>query len=282
MSTRKSFKAPKRSRTNFTVTRNDCQLDPEKDHLPDSIKVTPIPCGLGRSRKNKFRLALVNSTNKFSNLHDLAEELRVAGLNLHVSAIENILNTLLDVIPGYMARTGRSVRIGNLITLKANVNGSIDNANDELDQKKNRLEILATVSPALRYSLAKVRLVNVKNRRNVIDRVIRDMNGAVADEVDAENAFFINGKGIYVPQQSATDENTRGLVWIEALDGAMLGRCEVLASGPDLLRVKFKPNAPVGAGDVRLVVKTYGSKEAADADDRSSLASYSRVVRIVG
>jgi hypothetical protein len=280
MSKRNPFNAPKRVSTNFTVTREDRQLDPINDHLPDSILVKPIPCGSGR--ESKFRLAIVNSTDKIRDLRSLADQLKTAGGNLQVSTVENILNTLLDVVPRYMAETGNSVRIGNLVTLKACVTGRIDNANDDLDPEKNHLEIHATVSPALRHSLAKARLVNVKNRRNVIDRVIREMNGAVADEVDAENVILINGRGIYVPKQSATDENTRGRVWIETLEGEMLGRCEVLSSGPDLLRARFKPNARVVAGVVRLVVETYGSKEAAEAGGAAPIARYSREVRIVG
>ena len=272
--------APKRASTHYTVTREDRQLDPRKGQLPDSIKVTPIPCGSDNERK--YRLALVNSTDRICNLESLAEELRIAGLNLHVSAVENILNTLLDVIPSYIARTGRSVRIGNLVTLKACVTGVIDNSNDELDPEKNHLEIRATVSPALRYSLAKARLVNVKQRRNVIDRVIRDMDRAVMDEVDAVHNLLVNGTRIYVSPQSATDEDTRGRVWIETLDGEMLGRCAVLDSGPDLVVARFVPTMPVNEGDARLVVETYGTKEAADADDKSSFARYSRVVKIVG
>ena len=271
--------APKRASTHFTITREDRQLEPRMGQLPDSIEVTPIPCGSGR--KGKFRLAIVNSSDKISNLDALAEDLQIAGLNLHVSAVENILNTLLDVIPRYIARTGQSLRLGNLVTLKTCVTGAIDNANDELDPENNHLEIRATVSPALRHSLAKARLVNVKHRRIVIDRVIRDMNGALLDEVDAKHKLLINGKGIYVPSQSASDENTRGRVWIETLDGVMLGRCEVLSSGPDLVCAKFRPDAPVRVEDARLVVETYGSKEAAAADDRASLARYSRDIKIV-
>ena len=279
MNARKSLKAAKRVSTRYTVTREDCQLDPRSGRLPEKIKVTPIPCG--SSGKRKFRLAIVDSTDKICNLRALEEDLQLAGLNLHVSAVETTLNTLLDVIPRYMARTGRSVRLGNLITLKPYVTGSINNANDELDSKKNHLEIHATISPALRHSLAKAQLVNVKHRRIVIENVIREMNGARSDDVDAKHTLLINGKGIYVPPQSATDVNTHGRVWIETLDGKMLGRCAVLNSGPDLVSAKFVPNARVSAGEVRLIVETYGSKEAADAGNKASLSRYSRVVRIV-
>lgn len=279
MSKRNSYMAPKRASSHFTVTRDDCQLDPRNGQLPDHIDVTPIPCG--SYRESKFRLAIVNSSDRISNLSALAEDLQIAGLNLHVSAVENILNTLLDVVPRYIAKTGKSLRLGNLVTLKACVTGTIDNANDELDPENNHLEIRAVVSPALRHSLAKARLVNVKRRRSVIDSVIRDMNGARSGEVDATHNFFINGRGIYVPPQSATDENTRGRVWIETLDGVMLARCEVLSSGPDMVCARFCPAAPVIAEEARLMVETYGTKEAAAADDRSSLARYSSNIKLL-
>ena len=280
MSTHRSLMAPKRGSTRFTVTREDCQLDPRKRELPASINVTPIPCGSGG--RKKYRLALENSTDRICNLEALEDELRTIGLNLRVSAVENILNTLLDVIPKFMAQTGQSVRIGNLLTLKAYVTGSLDNANDALDPDKNHLEIRATISPALRYSISKAKLVNVKQLRNAISNVSLEMNGAVSDEVDAEHNIVVFGDGIYVSPQSATDENARGRVWIETLDGKMLGRCTVLRSSLKLTVVRFMPDAPVGDGDVRLVVETYGTKKAADAGDKSSLARYSRVVRYRG
>ena len=62
----------------------------------------------------------------------------------------------------------------------------------------------------------------------------------------------------------------------------MLGRCEVMSSGPDVVSARFRPCAPVSIGEARLVVETYGTKEAAEADDKSSLARYSRDVKIVG
>ena len=269
---------PKRGSSRFTVTRADLQLDPRNGRLSD-IRVKPIPCGAGG--KKAYRLSLEESSNNICGLEALAEDLRTAVLNLHVSAVENILNTLLDVIPRYIARTGKAVRIGNLMTLKPYVTGTLDNANDEPDPVKSHVEIRAMVSPALRHSLAKARLVNVKNRRNVIDRVICNMNGAVVDVVDAKHDIQVNGRNIYVPCQSATAKNTRGMVWIETLDGVRLGRCAVLNTGPDLLTVRFVPDMPVSVDEARLVVKTYGTKEAADAGDKSVLARYDRVIRFV-
>ena len=278
MSTHRSLMTPKRGSSRFTVTRADLQLDPRNGRLSD-IRVKPIPCGAGG--KKAYRLSLEESSDNICGLDALAEELGTAGLNLHVSAVENILNTLLDVIPRYIARTGKAVRIGNLMTLKPYVTGTLDNANDEPDPVKSHVEIRAMVSPALRHSLAKARLVNVKNLRNAIDRVICNMNGAVVDVVDAKHDIQVNGRNIYVPCQSATAKNTRGMVWIETLDGVRLGRCAVLNTGPDLLTVRFVPDMPVSVDEARLVVETYGTKEAADAGDKSVLARYDRVIRFV-
>ena len=271
---------PKRNSKRYSLTREDCQLDLSNSPLSaNGIKVHPVPCIVGG--KKKYRLVLEDSSDNICSLGSLAEELLIAGLNLHVSAVENILNTILDVIPKYIARTGRSVRIGNLITLKPYATGTIDFANDALDPEKNQLEIRATVSPALRHSLKKARLVNVSHRARGIDFVIRKANGARRGEVDTEHDLYINGTGIYVPPQSATEESTRGKVWIETLDGRMLGRCAVRASGPDCTTARFTPQAPVGVGEGRLFVETCGTKEAAEANDNTLLQRYSCDVRFV-
>ena len=44
---------------------------------------------------------------------------------------------------------------------------------------------------------------------------------------------------------------------------------------------RFCPDAPVIAEEARLVVETYGTKEAAAADDRSSLARYSSNIKLL-
>lgn len=276
MSTHPSNIRPKRASTRFTFTREDHQLDPRKDYLQE-VKVYPISCGTD----GKYRLAIDGATDNICDLKSLDDPLLSTGV-LHVSTLEGMLNSLLEVLPKYIARTGRSVRIGNLITLVPCVTGTIDHANDDLDPKKNHLEIRATVSPVLRHSLARVPLVNMKHKRIVIGRVTCDTDGAVGDEIDAVHDIMVFGTGtagIYVPNQLATDENTRGRVWVETLDEELLGRCEVLSSGHDLVRARFVPNVPVEPGEVRLVVETYGTEEAAKAGDRSSLARYSRVVK---
>ena len=270
----------KRSSKRSALTREDRQLDPrESSMLQNGIKVHPVPCMVGGKRK--YRLVLEDSSDNICGLDSLAEEIQIAGANLHVSAIENALNTLLDVIPSYIARTGRSVRIGNLITLKPCATGTIDYANDDPDPGKNRLEIHAIVSPGLRHALKKVRLVNAARRTRGVDFVIRAMNWSVRGEVDAKHELHINGTKIYVPPQSATDKNTRGKVWIETLDGRMLGRCAVRSSGPALIVARFVPDAPVGVEEGRLFVETYGTEEAAKAGDESLLQRYTCNVRFV-
>ena len=136
MSMHKSLMRPKRASTRFTITRADIQVDPKSSLLPD-VMINPIPCGDGG--KVKYRLSLDNSTDNICGLESLEDELRTAGLNLRVSTVENILNTLLDVIPRYIARTGRSVRIGNLVTLKPYATGTLDNANDAPDPERTIL-----------------------------------------------------------------------------------------------------------------------------------------------
>ena len=272
MSKRNPLMRPKRASKRYSVSREDCQLDPEDIHIPASgIKVKPVPCIV--NGKQKFSLSLVNSTDNIRCLDSLAEEIRMAGFQ--VSTVENMLNMLLDIVPKYIARTGHSLRIGNLMMVKPCATGTIEYANDALDPEINKLELRGTISPALRHSLTRAKLVNVSQRKRGLSFVIREANNSNRGEVDAESKLDINGTDIYVPPQSATDTDTRGKVWIETLDGRMLGRCAVLSSGPDMILAKFVPDAPVDVEEGRLFVETYGTKEAAEADDRSKLQRYS-------
>ena len=101
------------------------------------------------------------------------------------------------------------------------------------------------------------------------------------DEVDDSNEVIVIGKGLYVSAQSAAKENTRGRVWVETPDGQRLGGCAVLVPTESSLTVRFVPDAPIEACEARLVVETYATKAAFDADDRSAFVRYDHKVRIV-
>ena len=123
--------------------------------------------------------------------------------------------------------------------------------------------------------------MNVSQRIRGLDFAINDANGSRRDEINTKLEILINGTDIYVPPQSAADENTRGKVWFETMDGRWLGRCAVLSSGPNAIKVKLVPDAPVDVDEGRLFVETYGTKEAAEAFDRSQLQRYSRDIRFI-
>lgn len=266
---------PQRASKRYTATREDYQIDPREHSLPE-VEVSPIPCGAGGQRK--YRLAIKDSTDRICDLKSLEDWLGNAGVT-HISTLENMLNSLLDVIPRYIAETGNSVRIGNLVTLKPYATGTLDNANDAPDPAKNHLEIRATISPALRHSLAKARLVNVKSSRNAISFLVNDMNGAERDVLDSSQIIHVDGHDIYVPKQSATDEGARGRVWFETLDGNLLARCEVQGGGPDLIIVRL--DRPVASVEARVVVETYGTKEAAATGDQAALSRHTHTVRFL-
>ena len=266
---------PQRVSKRYTATREDLQIDPREHSLPE-VEVSPIPCGAGGQRK--YRLAIKDSTDRICDLKSLEDWLGNAGVT-HISTLENMLNSLLDVIPRYIAETGNSVRIGNLVTLKPFATGTLDNANDAPDPAKNHLEIRATISPALRHSLAKARLVNVKSSRNAISFVVNEMDWAQRDVLDASQIIHVNGNNIYVPRQSATDDGARGKVWFETLDGNLLARCEVQSSGPCLIVARL--DRPVAAGEARVVVETYGTEEAAASGDQTALSRHTHTVRFI-
>ena len=278
MSKKNPLMCPKRVSKRYAVTRDECQLDPRNSSiLSNGIKVHPVPCPV--NGKRKYRLDLEKSSDNIHGLDALSEEINMSGYQ--VSLVENMLNMLLDVVPRYIARTGHSVRIGNLLTLKPFATGTLEYANDATDPANNRLEIRGTISPALRHSLARVPLVNVSQRIKGLDFAINNANGSRRDEINAKFEIIINGTDIYVPPQSAADENTRGKVWFETMDGRRLGRCSVSSSGPNAIKARFVPDAPVDVDEGRLFVETYGTKEAAEAGDRSLLQRYSRDIRFI-
>ena len=279
MSKKNPLMCPKRVSKRYAVTRDECQLDPRNSSiLSNGIKVHPVPCPV--NGKRKYRLDLEKSSDNIHGLDALSEEINMSGYQ--VSLVENMLNMLLDVVPRYIARTGHSVRIGNLLTLKPFATGTLEYANDATDPANNRLEIRGTISPALRHSLARVPLVNVAHRMRGLDFAINDANGSRRDEINAKFEIIINGTDIYVPPQSAADENTRGKVWFETMDGRRLGRCSVSSSGPNAITARFVPDSPLDVDEGRLFVETYGTKEAAEADDRSLLQRYSLYIRFIG
>ena len=269
---------PKRASRRYSVTREDCQLDPRNSSiLSGGMKARPVPCLV--NGKRKYRLELVNSNDNIHNLDSLEEEIKMSGYQ--VTTVENMLNMLLDVVPRYIARTGRSIRLGNLLTLKPCATGTLDYANDTPNPESNKIEIRGTISPALRHSLSKVPLVNVSRRIRGIDFAINIADGCRRDMIDAKLEFDINGTDIYVPVQSATAKNVRGKVWIETMDGRRLGRCAISSSGPNALHARFVPDAPVDVEEGKIFVETYGTVEAAESGDDSLLRRYSHNIRFI-
>ena len=273
---------PKRASGSFTVTRWDCQIKSDSFLFPDGgVGFRPIPCG-----KNRYRLEPENSNDNICNVKDLAEEIQQSS-GLSVNVVETVLATLLDVVPKFIARTnGCAVRLGNLVTLKPCITGTIDYANGRLDHKNNHLEIRATESPALRHSLANAPLVNNSRNSNGLDRVTGGSSKSPAlDKIDAENDMLVCGVDIYVPNQPSNVDKGQGRVWVETRTGGRrLGTCTVLKSGKDALTVRFVPDAPMREEDraCRVVVETCGTKEAAESDKPKLLFRLSRDVTYIG
>ena len=279
MSIEKSFMRPKRASKTFTKTRRDCQI--KSSIFPEGgVGFLPIPCG-----QNRYRLELENSRDNICDVGDLAEEIHQSS-GLAVNVVQTVLATLLDVVPKFIARTnGCAVRLGNLVTLKPCITGTIDYANGTLDSKKNHLEIRATESPALRHSLAKAPLVNNARSTNGLDRVMGGQDNTKRDKIDVENTLQIHGKNIYVTPHQANADCGGGRVWIEARDGRRLGACSVeLPTGPDLITARFVPDAPMREEDrdCRVVVETYATKEAAESDKPRLLFRLTRDVTYIG
>ena len=278
MSIEKSYMRPKRASSKFTKTRWDCQIKSDSHVFPDGgVRFYPIPCG-----KDRYRLKPENSNDNICTIRDLEEEIRAAS-GLSINMVESVLNTLLDVVPKFMARTnGCAVRLGDLVTLKPCITGTLNSGNGKIDPKKNHLEIRATASPALRYTLAKAPLVNMARSASGINKVLGG-DSRQRNIIDSKNEIYIGGNDIYVPLQSAKENRQDGRVWVETRDSKRLGACAVESSGPNVLNVHFVPDAPISEEDrkCRVVVETYGMKEAAEAKGAKTLFRLERNVTYI-
>ncbi len=275
---KKTLMAPKRRSTRPSRSRGDAQIDARSYLLRDGVRFRTVPCARFGDVQ-QYRLQLESDNDNIVGLDAIEDELRTAGLNLRVEAVENILNTLCGVIPEYIARTGNAIRLGNLVTLKPYATGTVAHANDAPDPEKNHLEVRATVCPALRYSLAKARLVNAMRNVDGIDGVFGGPKQN-SGEVDEKNDILVFGSNIYLPKP-AGDANVRGRAWLETKEGENLGRCEVMLSGNDNLCLRLRLDAPLRVRDCRLAIETCGTKNAA-LDPTSSISLYRRNVRFVG
>lgn len=275
---KKTLMAPKRRSTRPSRSRGDAQIDARSYLLRDGVRFRTVPCARSGDVQ-QYRLQLESDNDNIVGLDAIEDELRTAGLNLRVEAVENILNTLCGVIPEYIARTGNAIRLGNLVTLKPYATGTVAHANDAPDPEKNHLEVRATVCPALRYSLAKARLVNAMRIVDGIDGVFGGPKQN-SGEVDEKNDILVFGSNIYLPKP-AGDAEVRGCAWLETREGEKLGRCEVMLSGNDNLCLRLRLDAPLRVRDCRLAIETCGTKNAA-LDPTSPISLYRRNVRFVG
>ena len=271
--TRKRFS--KRS----SATRDSNQLSP-KDYpfLDEGIKVYPVACEANGKRRYRFNIE--NSTDNIHEMKNLDDAFRSAGITIRAKTLQGMINALMDVLPKYIAEKGCSVRLGDLVTFKPYVTGTVESANDQPDPATSRLEIRAVVGPALRHSLTQAKLVNRCFGRG-IDRVIGGPSTSRSKGViDAENEINVFGWNIYVPQTEMNDDS-RGKIWIETLDGVFLGRCVVTTTGPDFVIAKFEPVAPVTVDEVRLVLETCGTAAAAKESPAPPLARYDCTLRFL-
>ena len=277
---RKSFMSPKRASGLPKLSRDDAQIDGKSHLFKGGIRFKPVPFS-GTDGVRRCRLKLEGENDNIVELDALEERLRAAGQTVRIKVIEGLLDVLCAIIPEYIAETGNAVRIGNLVTLKPYATGSLRYANEALDPEKNHIEIRATVSPSLRYSLAKARLVNVDVAQDLgIDACYGGSRNR-RDEVDDEHEILVNGRNIYLPHCTPGEAGIRGGLWLETAEGEIVGRCGVTISGPTLLSayLKLDKRPPVGS-EFNLVLETCGTKEAYE-DPKSMLYRYVRKVRFI-
>ena len=259
---RKSIMAPKRISPRPTLSRDDYQLDTRSHCISDGIKFSPVLCW-EKDGRQKFRLKLDGEGDNIRDLSSLAEDLRNSGLNLSMNVVNSVIDALLEVIPKYMAKTGRAVRLGNLVMLKPYATGSLEEKNGTPDTKKNHVEIRATACPALRYSLSRAKLVNTVKKAEGIEMIVAENNGAKRDVVYVGENHFINGRNIYVPKSDSADAGSKGSIWLESAAGERIGHFEVSIAGDSMVGAKLVLEREPTSSDCVVVMDTFGTSEAA-------------------
>lgn len=277
----KSLNAPKRISSRPSKSRNDCQLDPSEFRGGMGVRFNPIKCSK-RNEKHKYRLQPEGASDNIVDITDLAKELATQIPNVRFNMIESILNALFDEIPKYIAHTGKSVRIGNLVTLTTCISGTLPHANDEADPEKNKLELHAIEVPALRHMFSRAKLVNALYKSPASVLVVvggRDRQDNVVDESHETIVVARDGTSVYAPEQSYDDDCAAGRAWLETLDGKCVGRFDVLSATNVMLRLMLHLEARNVPSECRLVVETFGTKEASESGNALFLR-YARTVRL--
>ena len=268
--------APKRVSRRPHLSRNDAKLRKGEYPLTSDIQFTPVFCGKIKGA-SRYRLKLKGDSDRIVNLCDLEEVFE--GTNLRISVVESVLNTIFDAVPRYIAKTGNSVRIGDLVMLKAYATGTLDHANAEADPARNYMEIRATELPSLRYRLKNARLVNANGSPRGIKSVAGGLppKDGVVDAVHDINIVGFDGYGIYVPADASRDAEVG--VWLETLEGQRIVRCNVTLAGLHDLIVRIpQTDEPITPGEYRIAVATRGTNH---ASQDAPIFTYRRKVELI-
>ena len=106
--------------------------------------------------------------------------------------------------------------------------------------------------------------MNVQRRTRGIEFVINNANESRRDAIDLKHEMLINGTDIDICVRSAKCKHAYEKVWIETMDGRILGRCAVLSSGPNAIKAKFVPDAPIDVDEGRILVEAGGKRYSHD------------------
>lgn len=264
------------------MTRDDAKLGRRSSAFYHPLFVTPVECTAADAGSKKYRLQLETDNDNIVDLSALAGKFEDGGCLLKMNIIEQALDAILEVVPRYIAETGRGVRIGNIALLKPYVAGSVDHVNAAPDPVKNRLEIHASECPALRHSISNAQLINRLRDTRGIEFVYPDKpyGQQQPNTIDIGCTFSVFGSKIYVPEQTADEPSKDGSVRVETRDGGLVGYCDVLSDGPLLTTARLRVRNPPSNRLARLVVETYGTK--IDLENGGDKSIYTRNVVLTG
>lgn len=278
---KKDYRSPQRASARPSMTRDGAKLGRRHIAFYRPLYVMPVECSPAGAESKKYRLQLETDNDNIVDLSALAGKFEDAGCLIKMSTIEQALDSILEVVPRYIAETGRGVRIGNIALLKPYVAGSIDHINAAPDPVKNRLEIHASECPAIRHAITNAQIVNRLRKKDGIDFVYPDKpyGQQQTNIIDAAFPFIVYGSKLYVPVQTADNPSKRGSIRVETRDGELVGYCDVISDGPILTTARLAVAKRPANRLARLVVETYGTRQA--AEEGGDMAIYTRNISLV-
>ena len=259
-------------------TRDDAKVD--KETLKGSpVVYEPVSCGVAKDGRPRYRLKIANEADNIIELRDVPkDELYGSGIDYTPQVFENVINALCSVLPKYIAKSGHAVRLGNLVTLKPSIKGTIQYPNETPDSDKVKVEIHATVTPSMRHALELAELKLSEDFKGKIISVVDLATSANKDAITDGDEIRVVGSYIYVVPNDCRDTVINGgSAYLADSNGKKVGEFKVITANDTMLTMKLGMLETVSTAKCKIVLETPGTEQAAH-DKSSPLLIYSKAI----